>query len=135
MKLRTPRIRTGCAKRRRAGFTLAEVLAALVFMAIVLPVAVDGLRLASQVGQVGQRRAVAARIAESVLNELMLTRQLQGAGQSGIVREGLRDYEWSVTRTPWQVDRMDLVTVQVIFRVQGRPYDVQVSTLTASGSL
>src|SRR6187401_1688498 len=47
------------AKRVRAAFTLVEVLAALAFMAIVIPVAVDGLRVANLAGQVGQRKAVA----------------------------------------------------------------------------
>src|SRR5436190_13357159 len=54
-------------------FTLAEVLAALAFMAIVIPVAVNGLRVANLAGQVGQRKAVAARIAERVLNEYTTT--------------------------------------------------------------
>ena len=53
-------------RRARAAFTLVEVLAALLFMAIVIPVAVDGLRLANLAGQVGQRKAAAARIAERI---------------------------------------------------------------------
>src|SRR2546427_2640107 len=40
-------------RRKHAGaFTLAEVLAALAFMAIVIPVAVNGLRVANRAGQV-----------------------------------------------------------------------------------
>ena len=35
----------------RAAFTLAEVLAALLFMAIVIPVAVEGLHIASLAGK------------------------------------------------------------------------------------
>src|ERR1051325_2433688 len=70
--------------RNARGFTLAEVLAALAFMAIVIPVAVQGLRVASLAGQVGQRKAVAGRIAERVLNELSVTGQLQGSGTSGV---------------------------------------------------
>ena len=59
----------------QAGFTLAEVLAALLFMAVVIPVAVDGLRVASRASVLGQRKAVAARIAESVLNEQVVASQ------------------------------------------------------------
>src|SRR5882762_4963509 len=54
--------------RRCAGFTLAEVLAALLFMAIVIPVAVQGLHIASRAGSVSERKAVGARIAERKLN-------------------------------------------------------------------
>ena len=77
----------------RAGFTLVEVLAALAFMAIVIPVAVDGLRVANQAGQVGQRKAVAARIAERVLNEMVITGQFRSPTQGGTVQEGVQAYQ------------------------------------------
>ena len=117
------------AKRARAGFTLAEVLAALAFMAVVIPVAVQGLRVASLAGQVGQRKAVAARIAERVLNELSVTGQLQASGQSGVAQEGALSYRWNVRTEAWPVDAMRLVTVQVTFPAQGQEYDVRLSTL------
>ena len=71
MKFAIPNLPSSGARRtaNRAGFTLAEVLAALVFMAIVVPVAVEGLRVANLAGQVGQRKTVAARVADRVLNE------------------------------------------------------------------
>ena len=48
------------AKRRiRAGFTLVEVLAALLFMAILIPVAMRAVQIANRAGQVGDRKAVA----------------------------------------------------------------------------
>ena len=117
------------AKRIRAGFTLAEVLAALAFMAIVIPVAVEGLRVANLAGQVGQRKAVAARIAERVLNEWIVTGQSQMARQSGTVREGVVDYTWSIRTQPWNQDTMRLVTVSTVYQAQGREYDVNLSTL------
>ncbi len=58
--------------RRTAAFTLAEVLAALTFMAIVIPVAIEGLRIANRAGVVAQRKTVAARVADSVLNEALV---------------------------------------------------------------
>jgi hypothetical protein len=121
------------AKPRRAcpasAFTLAEVLAALAFMAIVIPVAVEGLRIASRVGQVGLRKSVATRVAERVLNETSITGQLQGNARRGVVQEGVDQYQWSIQSAPWTEGSMRLVTVQVFFPVQGREYDVRVSTL------
>jgi hypothetical protein len=116
-------------RRARAGFTLAEVLAALAFMAIVIPVAVEGLRVANLAGQVGQRKAVAARVAERVLNEWIVTSQSQTARPSGTVQEGVVDYAWSIRTQPWNQDTMRLVTVSVVYRAQGREYDVNLSTL------
>src|SRR5439155_21795220 len=99
------------------------------FRAIVTPVAVEGLRIANLAGKVGERNATAARIAERVLNELIVTGQLRGAIQNGVVQEGAQQYQWSIRSEPWPADAMLLVTVQVIFPVQGRDYDVRLSTL------
>jgi hypothetical protein len=118
------------AARRAAGFTLAEVLAAMVFMAIVIPVAVQGLRVANLAGQVGDRKAVAARIAERVINELMVTRQWQTASQGGTIQEGPHPYRWSLRLEPWNQGLLRLMTVQVSFSVQGKDdYWVRLSTL------
>ncbi|MCI0537453.1 MAG: type II secretion system protein [Verrucomicrobiales bacterium] len=112
-----------------AGFTLIEVLAALAFLAIVIPVAVEGLRVANLAGQVGQRKAAAGRIAERVMNELFVTGQLRSTTSRGIVQEGTQRYEWSMSSQAWPIDAMRVVTVQVTFPVQGRDYEVRLSTL------
>jgi type II secretory pathway pseudopilin PulG len=117
------------AKKRIAGFTLAEVLAALVFMAIVIPVAVEGLRIANLAGQVGQRKAVAARVADRVLNEMLVTGQVGGLAQDGVIQENQQEYRWRVNSEPWPEDTMLMVQVQVLFNVQGKEYDVRLSTL------
>ena len=121
-------------KSARAAFTLAEVLAALVFMAIVIPVAVEGLRIANLAGEVGQRKTVATRIAERVLNEWIIGSKTQGTGQSGAVQEGSVEYRWSIRSESWSEDTMNLVTVRVIYPAQGHDYDVRLSTLVNTGS-
>jgi hypothetical protein len=113
----------------RGGFTLAEVLAALVFMAIVIPVAVEGLRIANLAGLVGQRKAVAARIGDNVLNELVVTGQWQRGVQRGAVTEGSTEYAWDARAESSNLGTLRLLTVQVTFPVQGQDYDVRLSTL------
>jgi type II secretory pathway component PulJ len=118
------------ASRARAGFTLAEVLAALLFMAIVIPVAMQGLRIASLAGSVSERKALGARLAENKLNELIVTGQWQSAAQRGTIEEGRQSYPWRLQTEPWREDgAMRLVTVIVTVPVQGRDYEVQISTL------
>ena len=125
-----PANRSPAADRARAGFTLAEVLAALLFMAIVIPVAVQWLHVASRAGSVSVRKAVAARLAENKLNELVVTRQWEAAAQKGTIQEGLQTYSWQLQTEPWAEDgAMRLVTVHVTVPVQGQDYDVHVSTL------
>ena len=125
-----PANRSRAVKRATAGFTLAEVLAALLFMAIVIPVAVQGLRVASRAGTVAERKAVAARLADSKLNELIVTGQWQSSAQKGTIQQGWQSYSWTLQSEPWSEDgTMRLVTVHVSVPVQGQDYDVHVSTL------
>src|SRR5216684_819976 len=64
----------------RAAFTLAEVLAALLFMAIVIPVALEGMHVASRAGSVAVRKREAARVAERILNESLVTTNWNNGG-------------------------------------------------------
>jgi hypothetical protein len=111
-----------------------EVLAALVFMAIVIPVAVDGLRIASLAGEVGMRKKVAARIGQSALDEMRANTQAQSGVSSGQVQEGPQTYQWTIRSETWPEDTtgmMRMATVDVGFAVQGKNYDVKLSTLLA----
>jgi type II secretory pathway pseudopilin PulG len=114
---------------RRGGFTLVEVLAALVFMAILIPVTMEAVRIASRAGQVGERKMVAARMAERVLNELLVTGGLRQNSANGQIEERQRVYEWTMRSEPWREDQLNLVTVTVKYEVQGKDYDVIVATL------
>jgi type II secretory pathway pseudopilin PulG len=121
-------------RKLRCAFTLIEVLAALLFMAIVVPVAMQGLSVASQAGEVAQRKMIAARIGNKMLNELKVTGRLQNSGQTGVVQESGLAYRWSVKNEAWTEDplvQMTVATVTVTFTAQGKPYDVRLSTLQA----
>ena len=118
-----------CRRRCVEGFTLAEVLAALMFMAIVIPVAMQGLSIASRAGAVAERKREAARVAERVLNETLVTTNWNQSAQSGVVKEMDREYQWRLRNDRWTESTMQLLTVEVTFPVQGKDYAVQLSTL------
>jgi len=67
------RAATSPSRRSQTAFTLAEVLAALVFMAIVIPVAIEALSIASRAGEVAARKNEAALVAERILAENIVT--------------------------------------------------------------
>jgi hypothetical protein len=127
----------------RAAFTLAEVLAAMLFLAIVIPVAVEALHISSLAGEVAARKGGAARIADRVLNESLVTTNWTGREQNGRISEGAIDYRWTLSVQDWpqqgqgQVSRlnslitMDMLTAQVFFQAQGRDYSVTLSTLAS----
>jgi prepilin-type N-terminal cleavage/methylation domain-containing protein len=129
-----PSIIAGARRAARAGFTLVEVLAALAFMAIVIPVAMEGLRIAHTAGLSGLRKSTATRVAEQVLNEWIAAGQSQTASQRGTLREGELDYRWTVRTEPWNQDTMRLATAEVVYTSQGREFDVRVSTLIDNSS-
>lgn len=130
MKFANPRqMQIGRGKSRKSGFTLAEVLAALTFMAIVIPVAVEGLRVAAHAGEVSQRKAMAARVAERVLNEAVVTKQWNQSVQSGKAQEGATEFQWTLHNDPWTLDTMREFSVEVAFSSRGRDYSVRLGTL------
>jgi prepilin-type N-terminal cleavage/methylation domain-containing protein len=124
--------RTGSTDRPRPGrhgFTLAEVLAALVLMAIVVTVTLEGVAVASRTEVLGQRKAAAARVAERVLDEFLVLGDTAQSTASGTIIEQDVTFNWHLQATNWTEDAMTMLTVQVTFNVQGNDYDVTVSTL------
>jgi len=120
-------------KNSSRGFTLAEVLAALVFMAILIPVAIEGLSIASRSGEVSARKAEATLVAESVLNETIVTTNWNSGLQNGNVRQGIHDFRWTMHNDPWNQDpnatTMRQLSVEVKYTAQGRDYSVRLATL------
>lgn len=111
------------------GFTLAEVLAALVLLAVVVPVALEGVSVASRAGVTGQRQAAAARVAERVLGEFVSTGRTETGAESGTAREDGVAYTWRLERTPWAADPLEEVTVRVSYDVQGQSRSLAMSTI------
>jgi len=148
MKLK---IKTQSQWRRkfRAGFTLAEVLAAMAFMAIVIPVAVRGLQIANRAGVLAQRKAIAARVGERVINEIVVARQWNQGMQSGVETAGPYQFHWTLHNQAWNqisanqnttsilgvnqgvvsANSIHELSVDVVFSVQSQDYTVHLSTL------
>ena len=138
MKFGTPTSKAG--RTRPAGpaaaFTLAEVLAALLFMAIVIPAAIEGMHIASLAGTVAERKGEAARVAQRLLTESLVTTNWNQAVQSGTLTEGRRQFRWTLHNDPWNQDPNQNVirqlSVEVVFAAQNRDYSVRMSTLADS---
>jgi type II secretory pathway pseudopilin PulG len=105
------------------------VLAALVFMAIVIPVAMQGLQLASRAGVVAERKAVAVQLADRLLNESVVMDNWRNTGQGGTLVQDGKEFSWRLFNEAWLENTMRLLSVEVTYMVQGREYIVRVSTL------
>jgi type II secretory pathway pseudopilin PulG len=120
----------GSRLARNRGFTLAEVLAALLFMAIIVPVAMHGVTVASRVGTLGQRKSNAMRIAERILDEQLVNGGAANGGASGTYIEGDVSYPWTMRLDPWIEDgSLSVASVHVTFDLQGNTYEVVINTL------
>jgi type II secretory pathway pseudopilin PulG len=118
------------ARNTRAAFTLVELLAALAFMAVLLPVVMHGIAIANRAGQVAQRKAIAARIADRVLAEYVVNSQATRSAQRGVVEEGPYEFRWNISVEGWRDDNnMRVATAEVTYPVQGQQFSVATSTL------
>jgi hypothetical protein len=122
--------------RRAAAFTLAEVLAAMLFMAIVIPVVVQALHVASMAGEVSARKAEAARVADTILNENIVTTNWNQSVLSGTVIDNGHEYRWTLNNQAWAADSaIQLLSAEVTFSAGARQYSVRLNTLASSPSL
>ncbi|MGD0351129.1 MAG: hypothetical protein ABSB84_12570 [Verrucomicrobiota bacterium] len=118
-----------------SAFTLAEVLAAMLFLAIVIPAAVEAMHVASLAGEVAARKGVAARVADRVLNEGIVMTNWNLGTQNGTVTEGAKEFRWTLSSQNWPVDTMQLLTAEVKFSAQGHDYSVTLNTLASLQTL
>ena len=124
--------------RHASAFTLAEVLAAMLFLAIVIPAAVEALHVAGLAGEVAARKGAAARLADRLLNESIVTTNWNTGAQSGTATEGAEEFRWTLNNQNWPVDTaagMRLLTARVTFSAQGHDYSVELSTLANGQTL
>ncbi len=72
-----------CRNHSPRGFTLIEALAAMLLVAIVLPVVMRGISMATRAGSSAKLQTQAASLAQSKLAELIATRSWKTGDTSG----------------------------------------------------
>lgn len=122
--------RTACP---RAGFTLVEVLAALVLLAAILPVAMQGISLATRTTGAARDRMVAASLAETTLNEIVASGAWKDGELSGDWGEEWPDYRWSSEVEDWGEDNLRRLEVHVYWDERQGRRSVTLSTLVYGG--
>jgi len=123
---------TDRGSRRRAaegGFTLAELLAAMLFLAILVPAVVEGLSLGNRAAVAAERRSIALQLAERQLGSMLVDNAWSSANARGDFGTDWPGYRWELKRGSWAKDDMTELTLAVLFDVQGWEYSVQLTTL------
>ena len=119
--------------RKSRGFTLVEVLAALVLVAIVLPVIMRGIALSATLASTSKEKSEAAVLAKSKLDELIATHGWQGSALSGDF-DAHPEYRWSAEVRDWDSSSLKELDVHVIWTARGSQRQVTLSTLLDSNT-
>ena len=117
----------------RRAFTLVEVLAAITVMGIVLPPLMYGISLSSNLASATKQRMVATTLADSKLNELLVTGDWQNPDGGDFGDDG-PGYRWQSTVAPWNdpdmtTQNLQEVDVTVTWHARQQEKSVTVSTL------
>ncbi|MCP5521829.1 MAG: hypothetical protein H7A46_09815 [Verrucomicrobiales bacterium] len=110
------------------------MLAAMVFLGVLIPVVIEGLGLASRAGEVAERKSIAAQLAANQLNELIVTGEWESGQNSGDFGLEWPGYSWQLQSSTWSVDTMTELDLIVTYQVQGRDYFVRLATLVDSST-
>lgn len=126
--------RTSKSRDSQSGFTFAEVLAAMVFLGVLVPVVIEGLTLSNRAAVVAERKTVATQLAANKLNEIVVTQawsETNASGDFGLLWPG---YTWEIQSLSWSEGELTELTVVVSYEVQGQPYFVRLATLVDTSS-
>ena len=85
----------------RRAFTLIEVIASMLLIALVLPVVMKGISLATRAAAGAKQRTEAIGLAQSKLHELLATGEWQTSNLSGNFSPDYPQYQWSAQLQNW----------------------------------
>ncbi len=121
-----------------SGFTLVEILATFVLIALIIPVAMQGISLSMRLGVKSKRQMEAAALAETKLSEMLLSGDYEEGDQSGEFEdeESGYDYNWDFVVDDWnEEDSMQQLTMTVYWTDSvGTEHSVILSTLVYTES-
>lgn len=111
------------------GFTLMEILAALLLIGLILPVAMKGVSLASMLASDSARKYEALDLAETRLAEILLQKDWQSSSESGTFEDEYDQYHWMMEVSDWTVAGLKQIDLVVYWQQRNRQRNVTLSTL------
>jgi prepilin-type N-terminal cleavage/methylation domain-containing protein len=115
--------------RRRYGFTFAELLATMVLIGIIMPVAMRTIALCTRMGGLSRKETEAASLARTRLTELITSGDWESSARAGDFGTDWTGYRWTADVTNWTDSIVSQVDVTVHWQSQGQDRSVTLSTL------
>lgn len=116
------------SKNKAAGFTLMEVLAAMVLLAIVLPAVMKGISIATVLASDTVGKIVAAELAENRLNEAILLDEWVSGSGSGDFGNDYPGYRWTLTASGGPQAGLKQVDMTVTWEKRADQYEFKLTT-------
>lgn len=115
-------------KRCCGGFTLVEILAALLLIGLVIPAVMKGFAMTGILASESQRSYQAMDMAEVKLAEVLLEKNYNG-GSGKFDDDEDNYYSWTVESSDWTQPGLTEITVTVLWMQRNREHRVNLSTL------
>lgn len=115
----------------RNAFTLLELLATLVLCAVVLPVALQAIGTAVQLGSVTRDKLIASELAQNKLREILATESWVDGDEAGEFENQPR-FTWESWSEDWQGSVVKLLHVQIKWVYRESQRTLQLDTLVYS---
>jgi len=113
---------------KRRAFTLIEVMATLVLVGIVLPVAMRGISVALAASETARHMSEAATLGEARLNELVSTGEWATMGTSGDFGTDWPAYQWTCQAVARDFNVTEIV-LTVTWQQRGQTRNLNLSTM------
>jgi len=121
--------RTAATGDRRGGFTFIELLATMVLIAVIMPVAMKSIGLCTRLGGLSRRQIEAASLAKTKMTELIITGEWENGNQRGNFGDDWPGYEWKASVTNWTDASVRQLELMVLWESMGRQRSVTLTTL------
>ena len=125
----TPRNKTIEGYRRFGGFTFIELLATIVLIGIIMPVAMRSIGLCTRLGGQSRRQIEAASLARTKLTELASSQDWQTGEKRGDFGSDWPGYQWTAEVSNWTDSVVNQLDLTVTWQSQGQQHSLILSTL------
>jgi len=115
--------------RARHGFTFVELLATVVLIAAILPVAMRGIGLCTRLSGQSRRQLEAASLARLKVTELVVSGDYLSGDQQGDFDEDWAGYRWQAAVNAWTEDTVQQLDVTVFWTAQNQERSLTLTTL------
>ncbi|MBL7189555.1 MAG: type II secretion system protein [Phycisphaerae bacterium] len=115
--------------RRCGGFTFIELLATMVLIGIIMPVAMHCIALCAGLGGQARRQIEAASLARTRLTELTVSDDWKTSQKDGDFGKDWPGYRWTAEVSSWTDSTMSQLDLTVFWQSRGKERMVTLSTL------